>query len=63
MIIEEPIVDKDGNRTGGTRLLATGEGGRRPYFRWAAIHQPASFLALLARFIPAEMNICGDEDG
>ena len=60
MIREEPIVDDKGNRTGGTRLLATGEGGRRGYLRWAAIHHPASFIGLLARFIPAELNIKTD---
>lgn len=57
MIEEHKIVDKDGKETGGTRLLATGKDGRRGYLRWAAIHQPASFIGLLARFIPAELNV------
>ena len=57
MIEEHKIVDKDGKQTGGTRLLATGKDGRRGYLRWAAIHQPASFIGLLARFIPAELNV------
>jgi len=44
----------------GKRWQATGKGGRRAYLRWAAVHQPASFIGLLARFIPAELNVKTD---
>jgi len=40
----------------GESWQATGKGGRRAYLRWAAVHQPASFIGLLARFVPAELN-------
>jgi hypothetical protein len=51
-INEEPILDRDGNPTGMTRLTATGKDGLKGYLKWAAIHRANAFLRQLGRIMP-----------
>jgi len=43
-----------------TKLVATNRDGFRGYLRSAAILQMSSYLALIGRFIPAELNVKTD---
>jgi hypothetical protein len=52
-----PIVDADGNLTGEYEFEYSGVDGLLGYLRWAAINRPASFLNLLGRVLPMQMNI------
>jgi hypothetical protein len=48
---EEPLLDKDGNPTGMTRLTATGKDGLKGYLKWAAVHRANAFLPQLGRIM------------
>jgi hypothetical protein len=52
-----PILDVDGNPTGEYEFEYAGVDGLLGYLRWAAINRPASFLALLGRVLPLQLNI------
>jgi hypothetical protein len=55
-INEEPILDRDGNPTGMTRLTATGKDGLKGYLKWAAVHRANAFLPQLGRIMPIQVN-------
>lgn len=50
-------LDEAGAPTGQTEKQWIGEEGRLGYLKWAAVYQPAQFLALLGRVLPLQMNI------
>ena len=52
-----PVLDADGNPTGEFEFEYSGVDGLLGYLRWAAINRPASFLALLGRVLPLQLNI------
>jgi hypothetical protein len=52
-----PILDEYGKPTGEYEFEYSGVDGLLGYLRWAAINRPASFLALLGRVLPLQLNI------
>ena len=50
-------LDDVGAPTGQTEKQWIGEEGRLGYLKWAAVYQPAQFLALLGRVLPLQMNV------
>jgi hypothetical protein len=51
------VLDADGNPTDEIEFEYSGVDGLLGYLRWAAINRPASFLALLGRVLPLQLNI------
>jgi hypothetical protein len=44
------------NKSIGFELVSTGDEGMKGYLKWAAVHQPARFLAMLTRILPMQIN-------
>lgn len=51
------------NKSIGFELVATGEEGVKGYLKWAAVHQPARFLAMLTRALPMQINAKTERPG
>jgi hypothetical protein len=51
------VLDDDGKPTGEIEYKYSGVDGLTGYLRWAAVHRSASFMALLGRILPTQLNI------
>lgn len=51
------VLDEEGLPTGQYEYEYSGHDGLIGYLKWAGIHRPSSFLALLGRILPMQMNI------
>ncbi len=47
----------------GFEPVSTGEEGMKGYLKWAAVHQPARFLAMLTRILPMQINAKTESPG
>jgi hypothetical protein len=51
------VLDEDGKPTGEIKYEYSGIDGLVGYLRWAAVHRPASFMMMLGRILPTQLNI------
>jgi hypothetical protein len=51
------VLDEEGLPTGQYEYEYSGHDGLIGYLKWAGIHRPSSFLALLGRILPMQMNL------
>ncbi len=51
------------NKSIGFELVPTGDDGVKGYLKWAAVHQPARFLAMLTRTLPMQINAKTERTG
>jgi hypothetical protein len=51
------VLDDDGQPTGEIKYEYSGIDGLVGYLRWAAVHRPASFMMMLGRILPTQLNI------
>jgi hypothetical protein len=51
------VLDEDGRPTGEYEFEYSGVDGLLGYLRWAGVNRPASFLSLLGRVLPLQLNI------
>ena len=51
------VLDADGKPTGEIEYEYTGHDGLVGYLKWVGVHRPASFMALLGRVLPTQLNI------
>ena len=51
------VLDDDGKPTGEIKYEYSGVDGLTGYLRWAAVYRSASFIALLGRILPTQLNI------
>jgi hypothetical protein len=51
------VLDADGQPTGEIEYQYTGHEGLVGYLKWVGVHRPASFMALLGRVLPTQLNI------
>jgi hypothetical protein len=49
--------DEKGNPNGEIKYEYSGIDGLVGYLRWAAVHRPASFMMMLGRILPTQLNI------
>jgi hypothetical protein len=56
-ITRHQVLDDDGKPTGEFEYTYDGKDGLVGYLRWAGINRPSSFLALLGRVLPTQLNI------
>ncbi len=47
----------------GFEPVSTGDEGMKGYLKWAAVHQPARFLAMLTRILPMQINAKTESPG
>jgi len=47
----------------GFEPVSTGDEGVKGYLKWAAVHQPARFLAMLTRILPMQINAKTERPG
>ncbi len=47
----------------GFEPVSTGDEGMKGYLKWAAVHQPARFLAMLTRILPMQINAKTERPG
>ena len=47
----------------GFEPVPTGDEGMKGYLKWAAVHQPARFLAMLTRILPMQINAKTERTG
>ena len=51
------VLDDDGQPTGEIKYEYSGVDGLIGYLRWAAVHRPASFMMMLGRILPTQLNV------
>ena len=51
------------NKSIGFEPVSTGDEGVKGYLKWAAVHQPARFLAMLTRILPMQINAKTERPG
>ena len=51
------VLDDDGQPTGEIKYEYRGVDGLVGYLRWAAVHRPSSFMMMLGRILPTQLNI------
>jgi hypothetical protein len=55
--MEVTLLDDDGVPTDIIKLKKTGKDGMQGYLEWLSMNRPASFVALLGRVLPTQLNI------
>jgi hypothetical protein len=51
------VLGDDGQPTGEIKYEYSGIDGLVGYLRWAAVHRPASFMMMLGRILPTQLNV------
>jgi hypothetical protein len=51
------LIDDDGKETGIIKLKKTGVDGMQGYLEWVGVNHPRTFVALLGRVLPTQLNI------
>jgi hypothetical protein len=54
---EVTLLDDDGQPTEVIKMVKTGKDGMQGYLEWVGINHPRTFVALLGRVLPTQLNI------